>query len=319
VTSAFPKDPAPLLVVHQGALGDLILAHWAMRSVPGPLPAQSAAVVQASWIPLATDLLGFGQALAVESPWFASLFSRPSEQAGAFLSPFRTALVFSRNPLLAENLCRAGLAVIRVAPRPPLGESIHAAEYLARELAKGLGLEPPQFPPLYPEAPAPDPSRRRVVLHPGAGSRRKRWPLENFLALERLLSQKGLECTYLAGPAEPDLAAQLMDKGKGLHNLVSSSNLKPLIERLRGACGFVGNDSGVSHIAGLLGVCTVTVFGPSDPVRWRPLGPRCRVARGEVSCEPCFETRAQNCDHPACLLGVSPEEVAAALLEETGL
>jgi ADP-heptose:LPS heptosyltransferase len=53
-----------------------------------------------------------------------------------------------------------------------------------------------------------------------------------------------------------------------------------LLSRLAPAQAFVGNDSGPGHLAGILGVPTVSIFGPTDPARWRPLGPRVSTVMG---------------------------------------
>jgi ADP-heptose:LPS heptosyltransferase len=50
---------------------------------------------------------------------------------------------------------------------------------------------------------------------------------------------------------------------------------------LRRARAFLGNDSGISHLAGMLGLPTLALFGPTDPALWAPLGPRVRVLRSE--------------------------------------
>jgi ADP-heptose:LPS heptosyltransferase len=53
--------------------------------------------------------------------------------------------------------------------------------------------------------------------------------------------------------------------------------LLDLLDELASASAFVGNDSGPGHLAGIIGVPTVSIFGASDPVRWRPLGPKVNV------------------------------------------
>ena len=49
-----------------------------------------------------------------------------------------------------------------------------------------------------------------------------------------------------------------------------------LFNELRTASLFVGNDSGPSHLAGIMGLPTIALFGPTDPAVWKPLGPRVR-------------------------------------------
>ena len=58
-------------------------------------------------------------------------------------------------------------------------------------------------------------------------------------------------------------------------------NAVGLLDCLTGASAFVGNDSGPGHLAAFLGLPTVSLFGPTDPARWKPLGPRVTVLRRE--------------------------------------
>jgi heptosyltransferase III len=112
-----------------------------------------------------------------------------------------------------------------------------------------------------------------VLLMPGSGSPAKNWPLKNYLELARELG-KSARVLAVLGPAE----AHLEGAFSGLNTVVNP----PLgtlagIARLSGA--FVGNDSGVSHLAAAAGGRGVVIFGPTDPVRWRPRGRVVVVAR----------------------------------------
>jgi ADP-heptose:LPS heptosyltransferase len=65
---------------------------------------------------------------------------------------------------------------------------------------------------------------------------------------------------------------------------VKPASYVELLDQLNGAAAFVGNDTGPSHLAGIIGVPTVALFGPSNPLHWRPLGPAVRVIHS-----PAFE------------------------------
>jgi len=82
---------------------------------------------------------------------------------------------------------------------------------------------------------------------------------------------------------------------------------------------YVGNDSGVSHLAAWLGLPSVVVFGPSDPVRWRPIGENVEVVRPPLACAPCFEIASVNCERPDCILEISLADVLQALKRVTGV
>jgi ADP-heptose:LPS heptosyltransferase len=66
--------------------------------------------------------------------------------------------------------------------------------------------------------------------------------------------------------------------------LLDGLRLEELAAILAGARLFVGNDSGITHLAALVGAPTVAIFGPFDPAYWAPLGPRVAIVDGGVSC-----------------------------------
>ncbi len=122
-----------------------------------------------------------------------------------------------------------------------------------------------------------------VVLHPGSGGKKKCWMVERFLGLaRRIVRESDLVPTILWGPAD-DGVRQEFHAGLVGEERYPSVEHKPLAEvaRLLGrAKAFVGNDSGVTHLAARR--CpTVALFGPTDPAVWRPLGPRVKVIAAE--------------------------------------
>ncbi|MFH1888152.1 MAG: glycosyltransferase family 9 protein [Pseudomonadota bacterium] len=306
-----------LLVVHQAALGDLILALWALRDVLGPENlAQAFLVCQGTWMPLAREVFGFARAFPVESAWFSSLFSQPDRRALEVLSSLDGAVLFSGSRELGESFSRFGPPFIRASPRPPVNLRVHVAEHLRRELSESLFGKASEAIPSWKSLSAGTPSPlfpSRIVLHPGAGSPRKRWHLDRFLDLFQLLQSRGQSPVFVLGPAETCLWEKLTAAGVDRDCLVLPSDVGGLARLLREAGGFVGNDSGVAHLAGFLGVPTVTVFGPSDPVRWSPLGPRSVALRAPTDCEPCFEKQKIFCQAPVCLFWMDPGQVLEAL------
>jgi ADP-heptose:LPS heptosyltransferase len=72
---------------------------------------------------------------------------------------------------------------------------------------------------------------------------------------------------------------------------------------------FIGNDSGISHLAAALGIPTVAIFGPTDPKVWSPKGRNIAVVRQEIPCSPCPQERFFQCRHFECLKGVEMEHV----------
>jgi ADP-heptose:LPS heptosyltransferase len=119
-----------------------------------------------------------------------------------------------------------------------------------------------------------------VVLAPGSGGRAKCWPRPHWLQLAGALAARGERLEVLVGPAELERDDPRRWPWPAPVAAVVEPDLVPVAERLRQARAFVGNDSGTSHLAALLGVPTVAIFGPSDPAVFAPLGPRVRVLGG---------------------------------------
>lgn len=129
------------------------------------------------------------------------------------------------------------------------------------------------------EAAGLNPQRPHVVIHPGAGSPAKCWPVERFVELARLILRMrqahngGYGIVFVLGPVEQDRwpAEKVEGIRRGFPALVGPS-LADLAGALKGAAAFVGNDSGVAHLAAAVGTPTVALFGPSDPKHFCPRG-----------------------------------------------
>jgi heptosyltransferase III len=117
-----------------------------------------------------------------------------------------------------------------------------------------------------------------IVLHPGSGGLRKVWPLKNWWALLRFLCKHQCGPVYLSlGPADERLrnfAGEAERLGAVMLDGLSLSRLAAFLSECR---LFIGSDSGVSHLAALVGIPTVVMFGPTDPGIWAPRGPNVRV------------------------------------------
>ena len=126
-------------------------------------------------------------------------------------------------------------------------------------------------------------SKRILIVHPGSGSRKKRWAGEGFFQVAaRWAVGKDCEVLILLGPAESGEAATW----RGVGRVEASLALGPLGGLLQRAAAYVGNDSGVSHLAGALNASGVVVFGPTRPEQWRPLGAGLQVLRNRDSRTP---------------------------------
>ncbi len=122
-----------------------------------------------------------------------------------------------------------------------------------------------------------------IVLHAGAGGESKRWPMERWLALAasvRLLAPVMLVAGEVEAERLPVSDRRAFEHAGGRFIGVggdTADGLLALADVLRHARAFVGSDSGPAHLAAQLGVATLALFGPTDPTRWAPVGPRVRV------------------------------------------
>ena len=107
-----------------------------------------------------------------------------------------------------------------------------------------------------------------ILIMPGSGSPKKNWPAEKFAELAQLLPRTR-PAAIILGPAEAGCDRFFADRGL---RVVQGLELGEVAAIARMAAAFVGNDSGMSHLAAAAGTPGVVLFGPTDARRWRPLG-----------------------------------------------
>ena len=157
-----------------------------------------------------------------------------------------------------------------LAPSRPADERTHCAWHLLASVCPG-GRVDARVLDITPVA------SDEVLVHPGSGSPRKNWPAERFAAVVAGLLARGVMTRLVVGEADA-LAASAVEACLG-HRLphLEHPSLADLAARLAGCRAYLGNDSGVSHLAGLAGARSVVLFGPTPAAVWRPLGPGVHV------------------------------------------
>jgi len=106
------------------------------------------------------------------------------------------------------------------------------------------------------------------LVFPGSGSVAKNWPPDRFVKLAREVSSF-VKAIAILGPAESAVERFFHEPGVAALKDLDLQIVAALAQRAR---AFIGNDSGVSHLAAATGARGVAIFGPTDPVRWQPLG-----------------------------------------------
>jgi heptosyltransferase-3 len=275
-----PTARASSLIYHAGAIGDFVTTLPAFRAWRSLHPRDRIVLLGRPLIAALTEGSGlFDETWDAESSRFAPLFRVDSDLASCpGLEGFASALVFSppSSPLSA-NLERLGVrGIVRQDPFPQSSEGGRAVPHVIDyhlSLFQDLPLElrVPSI-DVSGSVDAGAGSGKTIALHPGSGSSRKNWPRERFVELARRLASRGSQVAWIIGPAEESFTVRegVVWRGRDLPAIAA------LLSRSR---LFVGNDSGIGHVAAAVGCPVVALFGPTDPAVWSPRGTRVRVLR----------------------------------------
>jgi ADP-heptose:LPS heptosyltransferase len=223
---------------------------------------------------------GVGRLIPSDRADATSLFrgDAPSAALASALRAHDHAFAYTRNAAVSASLADLIPRVVVHDPEPAPGSG-HASQWLARPL-ESLGLSAAELPPSY--RLGPDEERlggelcselpdRFLAVHPGSGSAAKNWPVERFAALVEAMA-RGETWLLVEGPADAASVAAL----RVLPGAVLARDRPPrALGALLGRAGlYVGNDSGVTHLAAAWGAPTLGLFGPTDPAVWGPVGER---------------------------------------------
>ena len=283
------------LVVHPGALGDVLLAGPALAHLRG-LGFRATLAVTSRLVALVGGSRLVDEACDLEALALHRLFVEPLAPGTlATLDGFDALVSWlgAGEPVYRANLARLGCPMVIARAQPSPEAACHVSRHLLETLAP-LGPVPSRLPSVtFQATDAARASARAwlrdrgigpgeaVVLQPGAGSAAKVWP--GFAALARRLRESGTPLVALAGPADSMVVDALLASGAlAADGLVRDWPLVEIAGLLSLARATVGNDSGPTHLAAALGCPTVSVFGPTDPRVWSPVGP-CAHALGGPS------------------------------------
>ena len=194
--------------------------------------------------------------------------------------------LFDPDEVFADNVRRCGVKqLIRASPRP---SELPAAQHYCKPLeALAIYVEHPR-PRIYVR---PDDQhfadqwqpgldcRRCIAVHAGSGGEKKNWPVEKFAELSRwAVDHLAAELLLVKGEADELVVTALANRLEGrLYRLLHSLRLTQLAAVLERCVAFVGNDSGITHLAASVSVPTVALFGPASIPIWEPQGEHVRV------------------------------------------
>jgi ADP-heptose:LPS heptosyltransferase len=151
-----------------------------------------------------------------------------------------------------------------------------------------------------------------LTLAPGSGAAEKNWPIHFFRAVAewwRRATQGA--AVVLTGPVEEERGGfdTFSDCCKSARDLT----LAQVAALLAGSDVYLGNDSGITHLAAAVGIRAVALFGPSDVLEWAPIGERVTVLSRNVDCSPCEFSVMKSCSHHKCLTVLHPADAIREL------
>lgn len=155
------------------------------------------------------------------------------------------------------------------------------------------------------------PGQPLCALAPGTAPKMptKRWPIDQFKALARLLLRDGYRICVVGGRNEQPLAAELasLDPGR-IADLCGRTSVGEAVDVMAGADIAVCNDSGLLHVAAAVGTPVLGIYGPTSPEKYPPLSDRSAIIWKRTPCSPCYRPQCPYGNH-ACMNAVSPEQV----------
>ncbi len=315
------KDLQPFRIVIRASnwLGDSVISIPAVRAIKRGRPDAEVTILAPAKIAAVWQLVP--EVDAVLSLGKKSLWHAVRELRGA--GNFDVGVVFPNSLRTALELWLAGVPrrvgyagqrrrwllnqVVRPVERK--GPPPHQVEHYL-DLARSLGVEAAAGEiALAPPSPRMA-TLRRIGLCPGAAyGPAKRWMPERFAAVAEAVGGQWV----LFGTAKDEAVGAEISAALGARcvNLIGQTTLEQLIDELRECQLLLTNDTGTMHLAALLGVPVVAVFGSTEPSLTGPLGQGNQVVRHQVECSPCF-LRECPLDF-RCMKAVEVEEVVAAV------
>ncbi len=271
-----------ILVIRGGAIGDFILTLPAIAALRLQFPEAHLEVLGYPHIVQLAEAGGLvDRVQPIEARALAGFFARNgelSEELSDYFSEFDIVVSYLYDPdeIFKTNFARCGRAQFVVGPhRPDEAGRAHATDMFLQPLERLAIYDADHVPhlSLVVEESLNSPLAT-IALHPGSGSERKNWPEANWSELLiTLANESAYNLLLVGGEAE---GARIENFAKFLpgHRIRVARNLplKELARQLKGCAGFIGHDSGITHLAAAVGLPTLALWADTNLDIWRPLG-----------------------------------------------
>lgn len=291
-SAATNMSKGKILVIRGGAIGDFILTLPVLAALRRQFPEAHLEVLGYPHIVRLAEAGGLvDRVQAIEARPLAGFFARQGELAEPlrdYFSEFDIIISYLYDPddIFKANVARCSFGQFIVGPhRPREADGLHATRAFLKPLERLAIFDADPVPRL---SLRPQPAaRNQIVLHPGSGSERKNWPEGNWADLiGSLLNATDTQLLLVGGEAEGE-RLQRLAAALPLSRCAVARSL-PLVElagRLQPCAGFVGHDSGITHLAAALGVPTLALWADTVEAVWRPQGERLAIVREDAGIE----------------------------------
>ncbi|MFH1624189.1 MAG: glycosyltransferase family 9 protein [Pseudomonadota bacterium] len=321
-----------ILIIRTGAVGDFIVTLPSIRAIRKQF---SGAHVEVMGYPeravLAENTYYADRIRSIDRHGVSLLWAERSElprDLKEYFGSFDLIVLYSydKGGVLSDNLRRTGSGkVVSINPFPPPGCRRHIVDYLLDALkAHGIPGDDP-VPRVFLEESSRHYAGRFfeehhldserdgsvIAIHPGSGGSKKKWPADRFVdVVDWVADRYEAAILLISGPADADTVGEMLGSLKKTRPvLVEGASLIQLAAILERCRCFLGLDSGITHLATAVGIPSVAVFGPTDPVIWGPRGNNVSVVKKELDCSPCTREELNRCQKQRCLQLIGVEEV----------
>jgi heptosyltransferase III len=289
-----------IVIIHPGSLGDVLLALPAIRRIRSRYPTHEVIVCAGESVSRllmdCQEVDGWVSSQGSAMTWF---FEQEGTAAGAlqeYLARCDVAVAWMQDQeaLVSQALRKSGaVKTIVSSPFSSAWQSVHQSDRFSETLGEwpitAETFRPIQIPVSLAmrgrtclERAGINPGKPFMAIHPGSGSPKKSIAIEQMADMISTVQREGLQPLVIEGPADQEAVADLLERLSAPVAILRNLDLATLAGSLSHAARYVGHDSGITHLAALLGLQTHVYFGPTDPGRWTPRGGHVVVIQVQV-------------------------------------
>lgn len=318
-----------ILIIRPGALGDGIVTLPAMVAIREFFPDAHIEIMGSSnFLEIVKGHFYTDSVSRFDHIDVAALFTQNTRISPTLIKRFGEKdviilFVHDREQILINNLKATGAGcVIQYDPFPSSAKTIHIIDHFLHFLDLVgipffcktpkifLNEEDVFFADNYLHEKIVGSKKTLIAIHPGSGGRQKCWPVERYAALIGWFNREmDAEILVISGPADYHIINELKVKAGG-NFIFADQLLLPKLAALIKRCNlFIGNDSGITHIAAALGTNTIAIFGPTDPDVWGPRGKSVKILYKKAPCSACSQEKMRNCEVRICFKYITIDDV----------